>query len=363
MTPFRWKIMGGFLALSVGGLAACADPKSDHLQKPTPRPNVSPDTTQRPADNPADVLKVPPPPDARDTLPPVPPQAQTPPVSEFTLQLPPSNPPTPRPVPVPSTPYVPDGGTVILSGQQSVAGPEVLPRPRVLHGEPVAVASGPTAPPAPMPAPIEPMAPQSPPLPLPPVNATPPLASPMVPQVPMNPAPTVPAPSPQLPIAPPAPMAPPMDAAPPVPPLTPPVQSVAARTGDKLKMLVRLGSGTPRFEIRNPTGENLLLKVYGQKIEMKQSPEQGSSSQLAGVSAIGKVKFTGPGVEGSCDQLSILSGTGEVLLQGNIHLKTKSGKTWSEISADKVIYQIGATGLLTPSPSRSGVTPASYPPQ
>ena len=43
---------------------------------------------------------------------------------------------------------------------------------------------------------------------------------------------------------------------------------------------------------------------------------------LAGVTAIGRVRFTAPGIEGTCDHLTILSATGEVLLKGNIHLKT-----------------------------------------
>jgi hypothetical protein len=122
-------------------------------------------------------------------------------------------------------------------------------------------------------------------------------------------------------------------------------------------MLLRMGDGQPRFEIRNTVTTELLLKVYAEKIEMQSPPE--SRSPLAGVAAIGRVRFTAPGLEGTCDHLSILSATGEVLLKGNIHLKTKYGKSWSEMTAEKMVYQIGTSGLAS-APTRMPVRPASY---
>jgi hypothetical protein len=167
------------------------------------------------------------------------------------------------------------------------------------------------------------------------------------------------------PIAPPAKVSkellPPLDAAPSVVPekLAPPAVSVtvpaspkpdetmsprpSTDTNSALKMLVRMGDGRPRFEIRNKASEEVLLKVYGEKIEMQ--PSVDNKSSLAGVSALGQVRFTAPGIEGTCDHLTILSSTGEVMLKGNIHLKTKRGKTWSEMTAEKMVYQIGSMGL------------------
>ena len=91
-----------------------------------------------------------------------------------------------------------------------------------------------------------------------------------------------------------------------------------------------------------------------------QSPPDQKSSSLAGVSAAGRVRFTAPGIEGTCDQLTILSATGEVLLKGNIHLKSKNGKGWSEMTAEKMVYQIGASGMAKPTGTRPTVTPAGY---
>jgi hypothetical protein len=127
--------------------------------------------------------------------------------------------------------------------------------------------------------------------------------------------------------------------------------------GSKLKLLLRVGDGQPRFEIRNTANSDLMLKVYGEKVEM-QAPNDARSS-LAGVTAIGRVRFTAPGIEGTCDHLTILSATGEVLMKGNIRMKTKHGKSWSEMTAEKMVYQIGANGLAS-TESRPVVRPASY---
>ena len=151
---------------------------------------------------------------------------------------------------------------------------------------------------------------------------------------------------------------------PPLPIQTPTAPRPASKVAQvqKLKMLLRMGVGMPRFEIRNATGEELLLKVYAEKIEMKSAPEGVKASPLAGITASGKVKFTSSGIEGTCDELSILSGTGEVMLKGNVHMKTKlKGKSWSEMTADKMIYQIGGAGLsAASSTSRSTFTPVEY---
>ena len=154
--------------------------------------------------------------------------------------------------------------------------------------------------------------------------------------------------------------------APPLAPLPPKVEVTPApfvetkpAPAARLKMTLRMGDGKPRFEIRNTASEELLLKVSGEKVEMT-TPPDGRPSTLAGVSAVGHVKFTAPGIEGSCDHLTILSGTGEVLMKGNIRLKTKRGKAWSEMTAEKLVYQIAATGLNAPTTPRPLVTPASY---
>jgi hypothetical protein len=39
--------------------------------------------------------------------------------------------------------------------------------------------------------------------------------------------------------------------------------------------------------------------------------------------------------------LSVVSGDGEVLLKGDVHMKTKHGKSQSEVTGDTMNYHIG----------------------
>jgi hypothetical protein len=209
--------------------------------------------------------------------------------------------------------------------------PDVLqtippPNPPV-ESSPIRLVPSPVAPVDPPSRNLTPLAPVDPPSRTPPADPLPPMVTPPPPTIDLRPAPQ------------------------PQPPL-------AAAT-NRLKMLMRLGDGKPRFEIRHSDSVELLLKVYGERVEMQSPPEGANASPIAGVTAVGKVRFTGPMIEGTCDQLTVLSGTGEVLLKGNVHVKTKRGKTWSEMTTEKMIYQIGASGLTT-STGTNPIQPTVY---
>ncbi|MCE9533751.1 MAG: hypothetical protein K8T89_21875 [Planctomycetes bacterium] len=352
MNISRWKIMACMLGLSLGGLAICAAQSNEKpllpISAPTPEPT-------EPAPLAPAVYKPAPVYNSLETKPPI--SVPVPQFTEIDLVVPEA------PLPVAPEVFGPRATGVIGVGAVEVVVPEQLPMPREVT-KPVERQAGvgpdnfdaiplvieqpvPVAPPAlpsvPMePLQTEPIARQPVPVPVPP--SLPPIqVAPRqvveVPDVPVPP-PAVYVPQPQTYSA-------------------PQVQQTAASTASKLKMLLRLGDGKPRFEIRSHTGEDLLFKVYGEKVEMQSAPEGVKKSALAGVTASGQVRFVGPGIEGTCDQLSVLSGTGEVLLKGNVHMKTKKGKTWSEMTADKMIYQIGATGLTAP-PSTNSITPVGY---
>jgi hypothetical protein len=334
MTISRWKIMACSLGLSLGSLAIYADQpnnKSNSTNKPTAQ---TPQATEPPPSV-VPASKTTTSPMVADTLPPA------------TLPTPPISIPTPA---VKDLEITPPPGTLappVAVEQELIPDPPAAPNPEKLP-PPMAPS---TPPPVakyllknPGTAPIDPLI-ANPPSPMfspPPSNIV----------QPISPPPTVP-PGIYPPSLPHDRGMPPMITSPPTVPLPPIPPSIKMPTS-KLKMLVRLGDGKPRFEIRNSSGENLLLKVYGEKIEMQSVPDTVKGSPIAGVAAIGKVRFTGPGVEGTCDQLSILSGTGEVMLKGNIHLKSKRGKTWSEITTEKMVYQVG-----TSSTAPSGVRTAA----
>jgi hypothetical protein len=128
--------------------------------------------------------------------------------------------------------------------------------------------------------------------------------------------------------------------APPSPAVVP-ASSVSAAAA-KFRIVLRVGEGEPKFEVRN--GDDLILKVISEKIDVK-SPEKGNG--LSSVKASGKVHFAGFGAEGTCEELSFLAGTGEVTLTGHvkIQVKDKLGRVESELATETVKYRIDVSAL------------------
>jgi hypothetical protein len=115
---------------------------------------------------------------------------------------------------------------------------------------------------------------------------------------------------------------------------------------NNLKLIVTLGDGSPRFDVRS-IGTNqchLSATVVSLEIGKFTPTDRKSPVVLQKLQARG-VKFSGPDIEGECEELSILAGTGEVLLKGNVQLRTKTSTSWNTLMADKVVYQIGTEGL------------------
>jgi hypothetical protein len=120
-------------------------------------------------------------------------------------------------------------------------------------------------------------------------------------------------------------------------PATTPAPAANAPTIAKFRILLRVGEGEPTFEVRQ--GDDLMMKVVCEKVDIK-SPEKGNGPSA--VTATGKVRFVGFGAEGTCDQLSFMSGTGEVTMNGSvkIQVKDKLGRVESELTSDKMHYKL-----------------------
>jgi hypothetical protein len=184
-----------------------------------------------------------------------------------------------------------------------------------------------------------------------------PTPPPAVPPMPVAAKPTAPVVKPvaaELP-APPsfeAPKPAPADLAPPKPtePVAAPsapapvTESVPARVSSvKYRILLRVGEGEPMFEVRS--GDDLVMKVMCEKVDVKSPTEKGQS--LSAVKAMGKVRFVGFGAEGVCDELSFMAGSGEVQLMGavKVQVKDKLGRVESELVADKMHYRLDAAAM------------------
>lgn len=129
--------------------------------------------------------------------------------------------------------------------------------------------------------------------------------------------------------------APPVIEVTPLLPQTPP-EPVAS----KYRIVLRVGDGEPTFEVRS--GDNLVMKVVSEKVDVKSPAEKGQT--LSGVKAMGKVRFHGFGAEGTCEELSFLAGTGEVCLTGDVRVqvKDKLGRVESELTGEKMNYRLDA---------------------
>lgn len=116
-----------------------------------------------------------------------------------------------------------------------------------------------------------------------------------------------------------------------------PLRTAAVKTmTHPLRLSVRTGTGTPRFEIRD--GDHLLLKVTSEKMEMHAA--HSATAPLPGLCATGKVKVHGSGLDGTCDQLLVVSESGEVVLKGNVRLTCYRAGSSSEIMAEQMKFQL-----------------------
>jgi len=371
MSLNRWKVLACTLTVGVGGLAVFATdpaPKSEAPKEPAPIPNL----TVKPA-SPANGTDTPPPStpvkgDEFELTIPVPPA----PVKAEEPTKKPGDAPVFEPVDSGSLPIVPVKGEADAKDAKkpeptkkdevpTIAVPPVpdddKKKPNKKDDVPTIVLPDPDKKKPHTSAPADQKLPE---IKIPDPEVKTPAGDPL-PTIKLNPEPTTTPTAPPLVVPGPKPDVPPVHVTPieKVPEQAKvPVTSVSPKPADatKLKMLLRMGDGQPRFEIRSTSTTDLLLKVYGEKIEMQAPPDARSS--LAGVTAVGRVRFTAPGIEGTCDHLRILSATGEVLLEGSIHLKSKHGKTWSEMTAEKMVYQIGSSGLTAPGTPK--VTAAGY---
>jgi hypothetical protein len=291
-----WKLIAGGLVLSAGGLAAVAG---------------VPGRTGQVACAPQQ------PESAAPAIPALPPAGQT---------LPPQAPATTSPSPVPAVvvspadlPPIPAAPMIV-----QVQATETAPMPRTA-AEAVFELPVPTvASPTPMTAAV--------PTPLP---ATLDYAIPLVP----NPA-TVATPKPATGEA--------------APDVVPAQFTSPASTEKKLRVSLHLSDERPRFVVRD--GDEVYLRVVCDKVDVKSPSERGEA--MSTMHAAGKVAFVTPGGEGLCDELTVVPGTGQVIVSGKVSFKYNWGKVETTVSGDRMTFRLGSAPGVTPAGSTT--VPASY---
>jgi hypothetical protein len=337
MTLTRWKLMAGVLGLSMCGLAALAEPACrtvgyTHRQTPDVPPPVA-DAGSKPLPPPVNV-----PPPAPSTLPPAPaslpslpppatlPKADSaPPPATEVPPAKPTLPPLPGPGELPKGPDLPPPALPDLAPASPPAGglsekafTDLAKQNLQLQPLPTLSEKKPETLPSP-----KPELPKSDAALPPPVVTFAPAPTP-------EPLPTKPAPKAELPLT-------------PSPVVTSEPVRVSATTAAvpaerKLKVQMHLGSGKPYFEVRD--GEELVLKVVSDAVEVKAPAENGDAASV--LKASGGVSFRTLGGNGTCDELRVVPGTGEVVVSGRVAVTSNWGKAETTATADKMTFRLGA---------------------
>lgn len=340
MTLTRWKLMAGVLGLSMCGLAALAEPACrtvgyTHRQTPeVPQPVA--DAGSKPLPPPVNV-----PPPAPSTLPPAPASLPSLP-PPATLPKSDSAPPLATEVPSPPSPVLSALPTPVDTAKKLDLLPP--PLPDLAPASPPAGGLNEKAftdlakqnlnmPPLPTLSEKKPETLPSPKPELPKPDAA--LPPPVVTFAPAptptsDPLPTKPAPKTELPLTP-----PPVVTSEPV---RVSATTAAAPAERKLKVQMHLGSGKPYFEVRD--GEELVLKVVSDAVEVKAPAENGDAASV--LKASGGVSFRTLGGNGTCDELRVVPGTGEVVVSGRVAVTSNWGKAETTAMADKMTFRLGA---------------------
>ncbi len=366
MNRTRWKLLIGTLGLSLGGLAAVADvPSQNGIVSCTPG-------------KPHQVARV------VYQEPPIP--IPVPKVADVPMSGAPM-------IPAPAViPVIPDINTPSLPGLSAAPAPLIaVPLPPTIGlSEPVfsqfkehviehKIPSLGTEPlrlptPQPLPIPANPVSGFTLPSFPEPVAVTPTPAPPTIPApivIERIPTPSAPVPVqaavvaqeiPRIPATQP-PLAKPTPPVPTTPTWEPRAQAIpteapsepARNLEKKLKVLLHMGDERPRFEVKD--GDDIYLKVISDKVEVKSPSDSGAN--MSTMRAGGKVTFITPGGEGTCDELSVIPGTGQVIVTGKVAFTYNWGKVETTVSGEKMTFRLGSTPGTTPSSGTQGV-PTSY---
>jgi hypothetical protein len=188
-------------------------------------------------------------------------------------------------------------------------------------------------------------------LPVPAVDAVLPAAAAAPPAEPKpQPVPTTPVPAP---IASPEPTRPTQVQAAPDPAatgLTVDRAEIQSYVEKKLKVMLHMGDDRPRFEVRD--GDEVYLKVVCDKVDVKSPSDRGET--MSTLRATGRVTFVTPGGEGTCEELTVIPGTGQVVVAGRVSFKYNWGKVETTVSGEKMTFRLGSTPGVVPATVQAG---------
>jgi hypothetical protein len=122
-----------------------------------------------------------------------------------------------------------------------------------------------------------------------------------------------------------------------------------------VRVLIHLGTGQPKFDVM--AGDDVLLKAVCDNVDIRSPSANGAG--VTPLKAGGKVRFSAPGCEGTCDNLTVLPSTGEVELAGNVKVHCRMGKGETEINAATMKFKLGSAPAYSVSEPTGGAVKAA----
>jgi hypothetical protein len=121
----------------------------------------------------------------------------------------------------------------------------------------------------------------------------------------------------------------------------------------KFKVMLTMGDGQPHFEVRD--GEEVVLKVHSVSVNVRTTTDRGE--YVSALNASQRVKFTTPGGEGSCEELEVQAGTGEIIASRNVTFKYTWGKFETALNSERMTFRLGSAGPAFQREERSDSKP------
>ncbi len=108
----------------------------------------------------------------------------------------------------------------------------------------------------------------------------------------------------------------------------------------KLKVILHMGDGRPRFEVRD--GEEVYLKIASDRVDVKSPTEKDAKGAPAIMRASGAVRFVTPGGEGTCNELTVHPGTGLVTVSGGVKFTYNWGQVQTTVGGEQMTFRLGS---------------------
>lgn len=141
-----------------------------------------------------------------------------------------------------------------------------------------------------------------------------------------------------------------------IPPATPIPSSTPAKPNpENIKIMVQMNVGRPSLTILSDNAEVMTLTCE----QLDLAARSPGDETVSGIKATGKVTFTAPGCQGSCDELQLNPKSWDGMMLKNVKAKCTNGKSSTELAADKMTFKLRSPrDMVVPTIPAAHTTPS-----